>query len=371
MHTTIRIDQAFKAQIPPLSAEEREQLEQNIAAHGCRDPLTVWNGVLLDGHNRYEICTRLGLPFKVVSIELPNREAAEDWIDANQLGRRNLTPDAFRLLVGRRYNRIKRSAHRPSKGDQFDPLIQLGKTAAKLAIEYGTSEATVKRAARFAAEVERTPELMAAIAEGRPVLPVQRELKERQREERRQENRRQVASVPDLSHLTGVFSTIVIDPPWEHGDEGDRDQFGRARPDYATMPMEELLALPVGRLADDAGCHAYVWVTNRSLPKGFALLDGWGFRYVTMLTWAKPTPGLGNYFRGQTEHVLFGVRGSLPLMRKDVGTVFHAPRGPNGHSSKPAEFFDLVEACSPDPYLELFGRGGRPGWVAWGESTGS
>lgn len=100
MQTTIQIDAAFKAQIPPPSAEEREQLEVNIVASGCRDPLTLWNGILLDGHNRYEICTRLGLPFAVISIDLPNREAAGDWIDANQLGRRNLTPDAFKLLLG-------------------------------------------------------------------------------------------------------------------------------------------------------------------------------------------------------------------------------------------------------------------------------
>lgn len=366
---SIQIDAAFKAQIPPLSAEEREQLEANLVTHGCRDPLTMWNGVLLDGHNRLEICTRLGLPFDVVSVDLPNREAAEDWIDANQLGRRNLTPDAFRLLVGRRYNRMKKAAtgraDRVFSGDQIDPPKS---TAAKLAMEYGTSAATVKRAARFAAEVERTPELMAAIAEGRPVLPVVRELNERKREERRQANRRKVAAVSDLSTITGTFATIVIDPPWDHGDEGDRDQFGRARPDYATMSMEELLALPVGRLADDAGCHAYVWATNRSLPKGFALLNRWGFRYVTTLTWVKPRPGLGNYFRGQTEHVLFGIKGNQPLMRKDVGTVFHAPRGPAGHSSKPPEFFDLVESCSPGPYLELFARCERPGWGTWGES---
>lgn len=367
---SIMIDAAFKAQIPPLSPEEREQLEANIVAHGCRDPLTTWNGILLDGHNRLEICTRLGLPFKVVSIELPNREAAEDWIDANQLGRRNLTPDAFRLLVGRRYNRMKKAAtgraDRVFWGDQTDPPKS---TAAKLAMDYGTSEATVKRAARFAAEVERTPELMAAIAEGRPVLPVMRELKEREREERRQANRQKVAAVPELSTITGTFATIVIDPPWSHDDEGDRDQFGRARPDYATMTMEELLTLPVGQFADDAGCHAYVWTTNRSLPKGFTLLERWGFRYITTLTWAKPQPGLGNYYRGQTEHVLFGVRGSLALKRRDVGTVFHAPRGPGGHSSKPAEFYELVESCSPGPYLELFARRERPGWTVWGEAV--
>lgn len=190
----------------------------------------------------------------MVSIELPNREAAEDWIDANQLGRRNLTPDAFRLLVGRRYLRQKRAKGGTGANQHTVQKSQIAtsanrSTAMRLAGEYGIDRATVLRAARFAAEVERTPQLLAAIAEGRPVLPVQRELKERQREERRQENRRQVASAPDLSDLTGVFSTIVIDPPWDHGDEGDRDQLGRARPDYATMPMEELLALPVVRLA--------------------------------------------------------------------------------------------------------------------------
>src|SRR5690606_19904108 len=112
----VRFDDGFKRLIPPLSAEEREQLEANIVAHGCRDPLTLWHGILLDGHNRHEICTRLGLPFKTVTVDLPDREAAEDWIDANQLGRRNLTPDAFKLLVGRRYLRLKKAA--TGRGDR-------------------------------------------------------------------------------------------------------------------------------------------------------------------------------------------------------------------------------------------------------------
>ena len=76
---------------------------------------------------------------------------------------------------------------------------------------------------------------------------------------------------------------------------------------------------------------------------------------------------MGNYFRGQTEQVLFGVRGSLMLKRRDVGTAFHAPRGPNGHSSKPFEFYDLVESCSPGPYLEMFSRSARQDWTTWGQ----
>lgn len=85
------VDPEFKALIPPLSSEELAQLEQNILAEGCRDALVVWQGLLLDGHNRFEICTRHGLPFKTVEIEIEDRTAARIWIRNNQTGRRNLT----------------------------------------------------------------------------------------------------------------------------------------------------------------------------------------------------------------------------------------------------------------------------------------
>lgn len=367
------IDPTLKALIPALTAEERAQLEQNILDHGCRDPLVLWGSVLIDGHNRFEICTRHGIPFQTVRMDFPHREAVEDWMDANQLGRRNLTPDAFKLLLGRRYNRVKKAAHgradRDFSGDQIDPPKS---TATKLAAEHGVSEATVKRAARFAAEVEKTPELKQAIETGKPVLQAKREMKEAAREARREENRAKIANVqePEKALEQAKFSTIVIDPPWDWGDEGDQDQLGRARPDYGTMSIADLMALPVGDFAD-TDCHLYMWITNRSLPKGFALMERWGFRYITAITWVKPHFGMGNYFRGQTEHLLFGVKGSQPLKRRDLGTVFTAPRGDAGHSSKPAAAFDLIESASPGPYLELFSRLDRPGWVSWGEASAS
>ncbi len=79
----------------------------------------------------------------------------------------------------------------------------------------------------------------------------------------------------------------------------------------------------------------------------------------------KPSYGMGNYYRGSTEHVLFGVRGSLPLDRHDLGTHFEADR-PGKHSSKPPEFYEMVESASPGPYLEMFARDLRPGWKVWG-----
>lgn len=197
---------------------------------------------------------------------------------------------------------------------------------------------------------------------------VNRDKKENNREQKRQDNKAKIETSSEPEKLTGVYSTIVIDPPWDWGDEGDKDQLGRAKPDYHTMSIDELKELPVGNLADE-DAHIYLWITNRSLPKGFDLLEAWGFRYITAITWVKPHFGMGNYFRGQTEHVLFGVKGSMPLKRKDQGTVFEAGRGPNGHSSKPIEFYDLVESCSYGPYLEMFSRTDRKDWTHLGEGS--
>lgn len=190
--------------------------------------------------------------------------------------------------------------------------------------------------------------------------------KETQREAERQENAEKIEALATPLEAQGLFQTIVIDPPWDWEDEGDVNQFGRAKPDYHTMPIEEIEALPVGKIAGD-NCHLYLWVTNRSLPKAFRLIEAWGFRYITCLTWVKPSIGMGNYFRGSTEQVLFCVKGSQPLKRKDVGTHFEAPRGQR-HSQKPEEFYKLVESCSYAPYIDIFGRAGRDGWSVWGEN---
>ena len=153
----IKVDAELKALIPPLSKQEREQLEQNIIENGCRDPLVVWNGLIVDGHNRYEICTRLGIDYKVVEIDLQDRNAVEDWMDANQLGRRNLTPDAFKMLLGRRYNRMKQplGGQLPHKGY---PKLGSPFYSRKVSQRTCRFKNTVERA-KFYEEVQRTPEL--------------------------------------------------------------------------------------------------------------------------------------------------------------------------------------------------------------------
>ena len=159
-----------------------------------------------------------------------------------------------------------------------------------------------------------------------------------------------------LQSFTGKkgFSTLVVDLPWGRSAGGDADQCPH------TMSFDEIADLPVSEMcAKDS--HLYLWVTNKTLAKGLELVERWGFRYVTCLTWCKPWLGAGNHFRCSTEHIFFCVRGSLELARQDVGTWFEWPWG-KIHSEKPDRFYEFVMSCSPGPYAVLFSSKQRKGW---------
>ncbi len=161
--------------------------------------------------------------------------------------------------------------------------------------------------------------------------------------------------------MTKAWPTIAIDPPWRYDNKATR---GAAEDHYDTMSLDELAKLTIPAAPD---AHLYLWVTNAFIDAGFDLLTDWGFRYKTTITWVKPSIGMGNYFRVNTEHVLFAVRGRQPTLRNDVGTWFGAPRGK--HSAKPECFYDMVESCSPGPWLEMFARRRRFGWDVWGDEA--
>lgn len=164
----ITIDAEFKALIPALSAEEYSQLEANILKDGCRDPLVLWHDVLIDGHNRFEICKANGLAFKTVQLEFKSRDDVMDWMDANQLGRRNLKPDQFTLLLGRRYNRAKKKQGGTGANQnkqQSGKNCHSAKTAESLADQHGVSEKTVRNAGKFADAVDKLKEVAPEITE--------------------------------------------------------------------------------------------------------------------------------------------------------------------------------------------------------------
>ena len=181
-------------------------------------------------------------------------------------------------------------------------------------------------------------------------------LKAAQLEERRDRGERPPQPLP-----TGMFTTIVADPPWEYEDATAR---GAAARHYSVMSVEAIAQLPVGELAA-ADAHLYLWITNPHLPIAWPVIEAWGFEYKTMLTWVKPQMGTGRYFRGATEHILFCAKGNLPLRDRGIPNWFEADR--QSHSEKPADFYELVERASHGPYVELFARKQREGWGSWGD----
>jgi len=170
------------------------------------------------------------------------------------------------------------------------------------------------------------------------------------------------------------YRTILADPPWPYRQKLDRPTT-RGGLKYPTMSVEEIAAIPVSEWAD-RDCQCWLWATNAHLHDAFHVLEAWGFRYITMATWVKTKMGLGYWLRGKTEHLLLGVSGS-PRSKfigehgesgYDWSTFMHAP--PRGHSKKPNCSYDMIEALSEEPRLELFARLYRLGWETWGDELG-
>lgn len=173
------------------------------------------------------------------------------------------------------------------------------------------------------------------------------------------------------------FATVLADPPWQF-----QNRTGKVAPEhrrlnrYTTMTLDDIKAMPVPALCADTA-HLYLWVPNALLPEGLAVMQAWRFAYKSNIVWHKVRKdggpdgrGVGFYFRNVTELLLFGTRGknarTLAPGRSQVNIMKTQKRE---HSRKPDEAYGLIESCSPGPFLELFARGGRPGWTSWGHQA--
>jgi len=185
---------------------------------------------------------------------------------------------------------------------------------------------------------------------------------------------------PAQDFLTSIkkrkYGAILADPPWRF-----TNRTGKMAPEhkrlrrYETLTLQEIKEIPVATVAAE-NSHLYLWVPNALLPEGLQVMEAWGFQYKTNLIWHKIRKdggpdgrGVGFYFRNTTEMILFGVRGKLRTLapgRRQVNIIRARKRE---HSRKPDELYEIIEACSPGPYLELFARGKRPGWDQWGNEV--
>ena len=158
----IIIDEQFKALLPALDAQTYALLEESLLANGCLHPLVLWNGVLIDGHNRYEICTKHEIPYNTIDKEFGSRDEALIWIISTQVARRNLTPMQLSYYRGAHYNADKRVEGNRSGQNQYTKveLPQNGEvpksqpTAGRLAEQYNVSKNTIERDAQVARAIE-------------------------------------------------------------------------------------------------------------------------------------------------------------------------------------------------------------------------
>jgi N6-adenosine-specific RNA methylase IME4 len=181
-----------------------------------------------------------------------------------------------------------------------------------------------------------------------------------------------------FADVTGQFGTVLLDPPWRFAN-----RTGKMAPEhkrlhrYPTMSVEEIAALPVGELVLPKS-HLYLWCPNALIAEALHIMSSWGFTYKTNIVWLKVRKdggpdgrGVGFYFRNVTELLLFGVKGSLRTLgpgRRQVNVIITRKQE---HSRKPDEAYQVIEQCSPGPYLELFARRKRPTWSQWGDQVGS
>ena len=172
------------------------------------------------------------------------------------------------------------------------------------------------------------------------------------------------------------FSTILADPPWQF-----TNRTGKMAPEhkrlnrYSTLSLHEICEIPVS-LAADTPSHLYLWIPNALLPEGLEVMKAWGFQYKSNTIWHKVRKdggpdgrGVGFYFRNTTEIVLFGIRGHMRTLDPGRSQVNIIRTMKQEHSRKSDELYKIIEKCSPGPYLELFARGTRKKWVAWGNQA--
>lgn len=245
--------------------------------------------------------------------------------------------------------------------------LRLGMSKAELADRSGIQPAVLRRlftveganpTAATLAAVSRALGLNLALEQGEP------------------EQQGSALSTDLLSRAGGPFATILADPPWRF-----MNRTGKVAPEhrrlsrYDTLSTAEIAALPVHEISE-ARAHLYLWVPNALVADGLRVMAGWGFTYKANIVWAKRRKdggpdgrGVGFYFRNVTELLLFGARGNLRTLapgRRQVNLIETRKRE---HSRKPDEQYEIIESCSPGPYLELFARYARPGWTAWGDEA--
>lgn len=376
----MQINESFRKLIPPLSSEEYAQLEENCKADGIRDPLVVWRGTLIDGHNRYDIAQKHGLEFQVVEKDFEDETAAKIWMVTNQFGRRNLNNYQRSVLALSMEELFKEKAkgtqgqrndlcQNSDKSEPKDTKKEIGKLA-------NVSHDTIMRVKKI--EAAATPETIAAVMSG------EKSINEAYKEVRAVEKREIITAkeakyVQEISEVTNFnvdiyntdkkFSIIYADPAWSYWEGGEKNQSMH----YKTMTIDDIKSLPVLSIADE-NAILFIWVTFPILQEAFEVIKSWGFNYSTCgFAWVKKNRvsdtwffGNGAWTRANTELCLIATRGTVTRLDASISQVLDDRI--MEHSQKPERVRELItRLVGKLPRIELFSRNDKnDGWFNWG-----
>lgn len=377
----MKIDNEFKALIPPLTEDERNGLEQSLLNEGCRDALVLWGDILIDGHNRYEICTKHGIPYTTIQKEFADRDEAIQWIILNQFGRRNLPMYERARLALRLKPVISAKAKERQQGGQGGVLLSQKSVEAKpvdtqkeLAKVAGVSHDTISKVEKIeAVATDETKEQLRKgdISINQAYQTVRREEKKQEVKKRIEEHANVQTGVIDIQQTERKYNIIYADPPWRYWESGNKNQALH----YTTMSIDEICELPVKDIADN-DCVLFLWVTYPILQEAFKVIESWGFNYSTCaFVWIKknkqkdtPFVGCGAWTRANSELCLLATKGNIMRLDASVSQVVESPI--EEHSKKPDIVRELITKLVGElPRVELFCRNPANGWDVWGNEA--
>ena len=371
---------------PWIDGAAREEFKADIRKNGVIEPIVMYEGMILDGRNRYEVARDLGIEYPITDY------IGDDplgFVIAKNLTRRHLT-ESQRAMVAADIGKLDRGGLRgkgsidPLSAEQRAELTGVGRASvvrADAVKEHGIPEvaAAVKQgdmAVSMAADIAKLPHdeqrklieaadpkvLRAVIKEKR--ADVQAEKKER-RVTRERELAGNIVALPEKK-----YGVIYADPEWKFQVYSDNTGQDRAAGNhYPTSPTDEICARPVADIAAK-DCVLFLCATAPMLPDALRVMEAWGFKYKSHLVWRKPHVGTGYWFRNGHELLLVGTRGKIPAPAPGTqfDSIINAPT--TEHSEKPDRFYEIIEAYFPNlPKIELNARRRREGWSAWGNEA--
>jgi len=364
----MKINEDLKKLIQPLSIEEKEILTQSIKHEGCRDALVVWDDTLIDGHNRYEICTAFDIPFNTINKEFENIEEAKQWMINNQLGRRNLT-DGWKyeliqvkkaLLMEKGKEKISNIQKQRHNNVSLSTIDKDTNHNSRNELSKDLSWSTGKVAMADKVWAQATPEVKEQIKAGETTFnqaynAIKKQDRKIEIEKQKEDIRQGRIELP-----IGVFENIVIDPPWSYGREYDPDGSRVANP-YPEMNQESLKEIQIPSSNDSI---LWLWTTHAFMLDARELLNTWGFTYKGMIVWDKDSMGMGSWLRMQCEFCLLGIKGKPIWDVHNIRDIVRESR--REHSRKPESFYQMIEDNFIGRKLDYFSRSVRDGWEVMG-----